>query len=70
MAIWQMALAGLVLLVVLRLVFKGISRWWYNRSEKRRIMNRIYELRQQGYTNEDFYIDTAYGIPVVRLYGE
>lgn len=68
MAIWQMALAGLVLLGVLRLVFKGISRWQYNRSEQRRVMNRIYELRQQGYTNEDFYIDTSYGIPVVRLY--
>ncbi len=68
MAIWQMVLAGLVLLVVLRLVFKGISRWRFNRREQRRIMNRIYELRQQGYTNEDFYIDTQYGIPVVRLY--
>ena len=70
MAIWQMVLAGLVLLVVLRLVFKGIARWRYNRSERRRILTRINELRQQGYTNEDFYIDTAYGIPVVRLYGE
>ena len=68
MAIWQMVLAGLVLLVVLRLVFKGISRWRYNRSEQRRVMNRIYELRQQGYTNEDLYIDTSFGIPVVRLY--
>lgn len=70
MAIWQMVLAGLALLVVLRLVFKGISRWRFGRSEQRRVMKRIYELRQQGYTNEDFYIDTAHGIPIVRLYSE
>lgn len=68
MAIWQMVLVGIVSLVVLRAVFKGVSRWRYNRSEQRRIMNRIYELRDMGYTNEDFYIDTANGIPVVRLY--
>ena len=70
MAIWQMVLAGLVLLVVLRKVFKAISRWRFNRSEQRRIMNQIHALRQQGYTNEDFYIETQYGIPMVRLYGE
>lgn len=68
MVIWQMVLAGLALVVILILVCRGVSRWRWNRREQRRIMNRIYELRQQGYTNEDFYIDTSYGIPVVRLY--
>lgn len=68
MAIWQMVLAGLALWIVFRQVWKAVSRWRFAKEEQRRILRRVHELREMGYDDSEFYIDTKYGIPVVRLY--
>lgn len=70
MTIWQMVLAGLVLLFFIKRVWKAVSRWRFAKEEERRILRRVHELREMGYDDSEFYIDTKYGIPIVRLYEE
>ena len=68
MPVWLMVVIGLALLVLGRVVFKALSEHRYNKMIERRLMARVQEYRDAGYSNEQIYIEVEHGVALVRVH--